>query len=163
MKPISALKFLMTLVLVITLISCEDKEQERAVTEKEVHPLVLQIFNQAYPGATIKEYAEEIEGEQKYYEISCEFEGRKIDAIYQADGTVTAIEEVITVESLPNNIQQAIAKEFQQFSIKFAEKIEKQGKTFFEVKLLDTNNQKNYELLFTDTGRLIEKDLTDEE
>jgi hypothetical protein len=139
------------------LVSCEKEEQEREVTSKEVPAAVLQVFNQTYPGAIIKEYAEEIEDGQKFYEISCEFEGRKIDAIYQPDGTAAANEEVIAVEKLPENIQQAIAKEFQQFSTKLAEKIEKEGKTFFEVKLLDIKDQKKYEILFSDSGKLMEK------
>jgi hypothetical protein len=159
MKLINSIKILVIVVLVISLVSCEKEEQEREVTAKEVPQAVLQAFNEAYPGATIKEYGEETGDGQKFYEISCEFEGRKIDASYKPDGTVAAIEEVIAVEQLPDIIHQAIAKEFQQFSIKLAEKTEKEGKTFFEVKLLNTKDQKKYELQFSDTGKLIEKEV----
>lgn len=118
----------------------------------------MQVFNQEYPGATIKKYVEETEDGQKFCEISCEFEGRKIDAIYKPEGSVFAIEEVIPADELPDVMNQAIAKEFQQFSIELAEKIEKEGKQFFEVKLLNTKNQKKYELLFAADGKLIEKE-----
>jgi hypothetical protein len=162
LKLINRFKHFMILVLAFSLVLCEKEELERNVTEKEVPQAVLQVFNQAYPGATIKEYAEETEDGQKFYEISCEFEGRKIDAIYKPDGTVAAIEEVIPVEKLPDVVNQAIAKEFQQFYIELAEKIEKEGKQFFEVKLLDTKDQKKYELLFSDTGKLVEKEKIEE-
>lgn len=155
-------KLFLIILIACSLVSCED-EQERYVTEKEVPQAVLQAFNNAYPGATIKEYAEETEDGQTFYEVSCEFEGRKIDAIYNPDGTVSAIEEVIAVAQLPDNIHQAIAKEFQQFSINLAEKIEKEGKLFFEVKLLNTKNQRKYELLFSDTGKLVEKEKISED
>lgn len=138
--------------------SCQDKEQETTVTENEVPQAVLQVFNQAFPGAVVKEYTQEIEAGQTFYEISCEFERRKIDAIYNPDGTVFAIEEVIPTGELPDVIHQAVAKEFQQFSIQLAEKIEKEGKQFFEMKLLNTTDQKRYELLFSDAGELLEKE-----
>jgi hypothetical protein len=127
------------------------------VTSKEVPAAVLQVFNQTYPGATIKEYAEEIEDGQKFNEVSCEFEGRKIDAIYQPNRIIAEIKEVIAVEKLPENIQQAIAREFQQFSQYSAERMEKEGKIFFEVKLLDTKNQKNG-VQFSYSEKLMEKE-----
>ena len=150
-------KLFLIILFAFSLISCEG-EEERQVTEKEVPGAVLQAFNNAYPGATVKEYAEEKEDGQTFYEVSCEFEGRKIDAVYNPDGIVFAIEEVIRVEELPDIIHQAIAKEFQQFSIEMAKKIEKEGKLLFEVKLLNTQNQKKYELLFSDDGKLVEKE-----
>ena len=156
------LKLFLIILIAFSLVSCED-EEERPVTEKEVPGAVLQAFNNAYPGATIKEYAEEKEDGQTFYEVSCEFEGRKIDAIYNPDGTVFAIEEVIPADELPDVIHQAIAKEFQQFSIQLAEKIEKEGKQFFEVKLLNTKNQKKYELLFAEHGKLVEKEKIEED
>lgn len=158
MNLLKAFKLLLSILFMFSLLSCEQEEQERTVTEKEVPQAILQVFNQAYPGATIKEYAEEKEDGQTFYEISCEFEGRKIDAVYKPDGTVAAIEEVIPAEQLPDVINQAITKEFQQFSIELVEKIEEEGKQFFEVKLLDTKNQKKYELLFTKDGNLLEKE-----
>lgn len=151
------LKLFLIILVAFSLVSCED-EQERPVTEKEVPQAVLQTFTNTYPGATVKEYAEETEDGQIFYEVSCEFEGRKIDAIYNPDGTVFAIEEVIPADELPDIIHQAIVKEFQQFSIELAEKIEKEGKQFFEVKLLNTQNQKKYELLISETGKLVEKE-----
>lgn len=157
MKLLNLSKLFFIILIVFALISC-GKEQERTVTEKEVPQAVLQAFNSTYPGATINEYAEEKEDGRTVYEISCEFESRKIDAIYNPNGTIYAIEEVIPADALPDVILQAIAKEFQQFSIELTEEIEKEGKQLFEVKLLNTKDQKRYELLFSGDGKLVEKE-----
>ena len=135
MKLLNLCKLFFILLIAFALISCE-KEQERAVTAKEVPQAVLQAFNNAYPGAMIKEYAEEKEDGRTFYEVSCEFENRKIDVVYNPDGTLFATEEVIPPEALPDVIHQAIAKEFQQFSIELVEDVEEEGKQFYEVKLL---------------------------
>ena len=160
MKTITSFTLLFVVIFAFVLAACEKEgEQEKTVTEKEVPQAVLSAFNTAYPGATIKEYAEEIEDGQTSYEISCIFEGRKIDAVYNPDGSVLAIEEVIPVEALPEVVNQAIAREVPQFSIKLAEKIDKKGETLYEVKILNTQDQKTYELQFSSTGKLIEKEV----
>ena len=153
------LKLMIVVLVLLSQISCEKPEQEKTITKNQVPQAVLDAFNRAYDSAIVKEYAEESKNGQKLYEVSCEFEGRKIDAIYNADGTVNAIEEVITVDQLPNTIHQAVAKEFPQFSLKLVEKIVEKGKTNYEVKLFDIKDQKNYELLFTDSGKLINKEV----
>ena len=87
MKLSNLLSIIMIAFILLFIAFCED-EKEKEVTEKEVPQAVLRAFTTSYPGATVKEYTEEIEEGQKFYEISCEFEGRKIDAIYKPDGKV---------------------------------------------------------------------------
>jgi hypothetical protein len=160
MRTISSFTLLLTIIFAFVLVSCAQVEdQEKTVTKKEVPEAVLKAFNSSYPGASIKEYSEEIEGGQKTYEISCTFEGREIDAVYNPDGSVSGIEEVIAVESLPEVVYQAISKEVSQFSIKLAEKIDKDNETFYEVKILNMQDQKTYELQYSDTGELIGKEV----
>jgi len=158
-KFISSYLFLLIFIVLsaITVVSCEKEEQERDIEASEVPQTVLQAFNQAYAGAVVKGYAEEMENGQKYYEVSCIFEGRKIDALYRPDGTVEAIEEVIPAEQLPAAVKRGIAAESADFSVNLAEKIEKEGKVLYEVKVINTRDQKRYELLFSDMGKLVEK------
>jgi hypothetical protein len=159
MKTITSFTILLIAMFTFSLVSCEKAEQEKTVSQKEVPQAVLKAFNDSYPGATIMEYSEETEDGEKYFEISCEFAGRKIDAVYHPDGSVSAIEEVIPIEALPQAVQQAIAREVPQFSIKLAEKIDKAGETLYEVKILNTQDQKTYELQFSDMGKLLEKEV----
>lgn len=57
----------------------------------------------------------------------------------------------------PEPILQGIAGEIQNYSIRLAEKVQKDGALQFEVKVTDTANHEKYELLFSDTGKLVEK------
>lgn len=145
------------------LISCEKEEEEWRVTAEEVPQAVIQIFTQSYPGALIKEYSAEVEEGQQFYEISCVFEGRKIDVLYQPDGKVAEIEEVIPVAQLPEIVKQNIPSDFTDLSIDRVEKIQKQDEQFFELKVLNKTDQNKYELLFSAKGNLLEKSIMKEE
>ena len=153
------ISFLLLIILIfaLALFSCDKKEQENTVTEKEIPPAVLQAFNNSYPGAIIKEYAEETEDGKVFFEISGEFEGRTIDAVYNPDGSVSAIEEVIPTEALPEVIQQGLTREIQRFTIKLCEKLQQEGKTLYEIRLVNDQDQKEYELQFSEDGTLVAK------
>ena len=159
MKAITSFVLLIVFIVAFALSSCEKGEQEKLVTEKEIPQAVFQAFNNSYPGAIIKEYAKETEEGNEFFEISGEFEGRIINAVYNPDGSVLAIEEVIPTESLPEIVQQGLAREIQQFSIKLVEKVEKEGKTLYEIRLLNDEDQKEYELQFSEDGVLVAKEL----
>ena len=137
------------------------EEQEKKVSESQVPQAVLKAFADSYPGATVKEYAEEKEDDKTFYEISCEYEGRKIDVSYNVDGFVTEVEETISENELPDAVKAAIGKEFKNASIQLAEKKLKDGKTFYEVKL--TAGDDLYEVLYTNAGKQVEKAEMDED
>jgi len=136
-------------------------EQEREVTESEMPAAVLQAFRSAYPGATVRGYSEEIEAGQTFHEVSFEFEGKKLDVVYHPDGKVKVAETVIAHEQLPDAARQAIAKKFPQPSIELAERLEKDGKVFFEARVL--NDEKRFEMVFSESGALIESKLITEQ
>jgi uncharacterized membrane protein YkoI len=139
--------------------ACAQEESEREVTAKEVPQAVLQAFNQAYPGASVKGYSEEMEDGQTYYEVSCTYEGRKIDALYHPDGSVAAIEEVIPESQLPDAVKQGFASEIKNGTIKLAEKIAKDGKLLYELKAVNNDNGERSELVFSAEGKLVEKEV----
>ena len=148
------------LAIMFTCISCGEKpqEQEWDVTANEVPRAVLDVFEQMYPGAEVKGYAKEIEEGETLYEVSCVFEGRKIDAVFKPDGNVKVIEEVITEQQLPEVVQQKISTEFPQYIVNIAEKMEKGEGTFYEVKISDSDENKHYEVVLSSAGEIIEKE-----
>jgi hypothetical protein len=154
MKGLNQMRFVLLLAGILALAGCEENEHQ--VSAKEVPEAVLQAFNQSYPGAVIKEYAEESEDGQHYFEISCEFQGRKIDALYKPDGAVSEIEEVISPDQLPEPVRQAITGEFPSLTIHSAESVEKEGQQLFEVKLL--KDTKMTEVLFENNGRILKQE-----
>lgn len=142
-----------------SLIACEKEESERDIAAKEVPKAVLHTFNQAYPDAVIKSYSEEIKDGQKFYEISCTYEDHKIDALYHPDGSVAEIEEIIPESQLPDAVKQGFITEFKNSTINLAEKIEKQGKLLYELKAVNNDNKEHYELVFSQDGKLAEKEV----
>lgn len=177
MNPSKILRLFLFLVIAFSLISCKEEkeeqgeqeeaaevkqqaqqpaEQEREVTKEEMPQAVLQAFNQAYPGATVRGYSEEIEEGQTFHEVSFIFEDKKFDVVYHPDGKVKVTEMVIAHEQLPEAARQAISKEFPRSSIELAEKLEKDGKIFFEARVLNMENNKRHEMVFSESGTLIE-------
>jgi hypothetical protein len=148
---------LVALLLFITS-GCSEKERERMVTETEVPQAILQAFVNTYPEAKVKEYAEENEEGQAFYEVSFEFEGRAIDVTYTLDGTVYAIEEVIRKEELPSGISEALVEEFGEVEIALVEKVDKEGQRSYEIKFLAVKTNTKYEVKYDEIGKVIEKE-----
>lgn len=142
---------------VYSLISCEQEEQEWQVTANEVPHAVRDAFAKAYPDAEIKGYSAEKEDGQQYYEVSCIFDGRKIDVLYHSDGNIAETEEVIAKDEIPEAVIQSLTGEIKDHSINLAEKSQKDGQLSYELKVADNTDGKKYELLFSETGKLLEK------
>jgi uncharacterized protein YpmB len=122
---------------------------EKEITKEEVPEAVLNSFTAAYPCATVREYAEEIEDGETYYEISFEDQGKGIDIVYLPDGKVAVLEELITIDELPAQVRKAIT----------TEKITENQETFYEVKLADENGRTVFELVYSPDGKLIETEI----
>jgi hypothetical protein len=137
------------------------EEHEKEVVESQVPKAVLSAFTSSYPGAAVKEYAEESEDGITFYEISCEFENRLIDILYNPNGSVAEVEEKISPERLPGPVKTSITKDFKKASIELAEQKLADGQVFYEV-IVVVKDEK-YEALYTESGKLIEKKELDEE
>jgi len=132
---------------------------EKELTETQVPAAILDAFNAVYLKAIVREYSEEMEDGQKFYEISFRKEGHKIDVLYSQDGVVIEISESISLEELPLAIQNELNKSFSKYEIEESEKISKDADIFYEVELMvesDGEFQK-YEILFSEDGRRIEE------
>lgn len=148
--------FSIVVAFVCTVMSAE--EQEKKVTESQIPQPVLKAFNETYPGAIVKECAEEIKHNNTLYEISCVFQGRPIDVLYNVDGAVAETEELISADALPDAVKATINKKFKAI-INQVEKKYQDGKTFYEVKL--TIGDDSYEVLYSDAGKVVEKEKID--
>lgn len=144
-----------------SLISCEKQnpeqmeEHEEAV--KEVPQPVKKAFDKTYPGAEIKGYSKEIEDGQTHFEVACTFNGHRIDALYNPDGSVAEIEEVVSADSLPEAVKTSVANEFKDYSINHAEKVHKEGKVLYELKIKDSEGKNRLEVVFSEKGQILKK------
>ncbi|MFC1502132.1 hypothetical protein ACFL6A_01810 [bacterium] len=162
LKYLNVFGLLFFFILLILINSCE-KEYEKIITKEDLPQVVLDAFTAGYPEASVTGYTEEAEDGKIYYEISFELEGRKIDILYNVEGVVVELEKTISAEEMPDLIQEAIAKEITEYSLIRIEKVQKEGKFFYEAKILNTKNDKKYELFFSESGELLEKETMEEE
>lgn len=158
MKTFNILRLLIIGFVVFSLTSC-NKSDEKEISEQEVPQTIIYAFNNNFPNAIVNKYSVEIEDGQKFYEISFELNGRKMDVLYDTAAKMCELEETIPTEELPANISDAIAAEFDDFTIKLAEKCDKKGQKFYEVKLVNKKDMKKYELLYSESGKLVEKEV----
>lgn len=155
MKKSIIFGFFLILSLAIVFFSCE-KESEREISEKEVPQVIRDNFAQKFPEAKVKEYSEEIENGKKFYEISCVWEGTKMDITFEENGVIAVTETRIEKAQLPEAVQAQLDQNYSEYQIGTIEKVEESGKTNYEIKVSQAD--KWQELLFSETGELVKKE-----
>src|SRR5262245_26910546 len=106
--------------------------EEQEISCDAVPRPVRAAFEKAFPKATIKECAKEVEKGKTAYEISSIEGGTRRDVLFYADGRLIVVEEVIPVESAPDPVQQAVRKMYPGSEIRLAEKITRDGAVLYE-------------------------------
>src|SRR5262245_6046459 len=84
--------------------------EEQEISCDAVPRAVRAAFEQAFPKATIKECAKELEKGKTAYEISSTEGETRRDVLFYADGRLIVIEEAIAIESTPEAVQRAVRK-----------------------------------------------------
>lgn len=94
----------------------------------ELPAAVKDAFKKSYPKATIRGTAKETEDGKTVYEVESVENGKARDLMYNADGTVTSIEEEMNAADLPAPVTAALKKLYPKATITVAEKTT-EGKT----------------------------------
>jgi hypothetical protein len=121
---------------------------EEKIAVKELPKAVVKAVKAKFPGAAIKEAAEEEDDEgETTYEVSLEFKGHSYDVALESDGEIVEIEKEISTEELPKAVRKALAASHPKAKIETAEVITKEGQApYYE--LLITS-----EVAFTAKGK----------
>ena len=96
--------------------------QEKKITQKDVPAAVTGAFQKAYPTATVRGYAKEVEGGKTYYEIESMNGKMSLDVLYIADGTLAEVEEGLVPADLPAPVKDAVNAKHPDAKITRAEK-----------------------------------------
>ena len=124
--------------------------QEVEISCDAVPRAVRAAFERAFPKATIKECAKEVEKGKTAYEISS-IEGQtRRDVLFHADGRLIVIEEVIPLESAPDPVQRAVRKMYPGGEIVLAEKLTRDGLVHYEFRV--NHKGKHVEIVFDSSG-----------
>ena len=113
------------------------QDGELTIQCKEVPAAVTSAFAKAYPTATIKGCAKEVEKGQTSYEISS-IDGKTArDILYHADGKLIVVEETIDIGSLPEPVQRAAHEKVPKGEIILAEKLTHDSSVTYELQVKD--------------------------
>src|SRR3990172_5700352 len=104
------------------------EDQEAKIEKKDVPAVVLAAFAKAFPKATVKGYAKEMEKGQTMYEVECVEGKTHRDVTFAPDGKLLMVEEEVEMSQVPEAVRQALEKKFPKAKVDIAEKIT-DGKT----------------------------------
>ena len=123
------------------------------ISEPQVPSIVLNAFQSKFPG--IKETKWEVKDE--VYKVQYEFQAREHDLWIDKNGTVKKHKQDFPKKELPQAIVSYINQHFKEYKIDDADKIETEGKFFYEVDI--EKKPEDRRLLFSEEGALIENKL----
>jgi hypothetical protein len=139
----------------------KDSRKEQRLSKNDLPAAILAAFQKQYPNAKIKEVDKEIEDSTICFEIESRDSTTRRNIIYAIDGRVIEIEEAIIAKQLPGSARAAIAKNYLKGKVEVAEKVIKDDKTTFEVKI--ESGRENFEAVFDSTGKLINSEKVSDE
>ena len=102
--------------------------QEKKIKREQLPPAVEKTVAAESEGATIKGFASEREHGQQFYEVSLNVNGHHKDILMDGDGNVVEVEEEVSLDSLPSNVQEALKKLAGGGTITVVESLTKQGR-----------------------------------
>jgi len=108
------------------------------IPQKDIPSVVLNAFMTTYPQAT------DVEWELKLNVYNVDFEIGKTDheAWYDASGKILKHKEDIKINALPVAVSEAVKKEFPNYKLDDADKIEENGNVFYLIELDGTPNDR---------------------
>jgi hypothetical protein len=128
------------------------EDQETQVQKKDVPEPVLAAFAKAYPKATIKGYAKEMEKGQTMYEVESVEGKTHRDVSFAPDGKLLVVEESMELKDVPAAVQQALEKKFPKAKVNLVEKVTEGGSVGYEFKVT-TAEGKKAEVKFDASGK----------
>lgn len=133
-------------------VSSTSISREMKISRKQVPASVLNSFKSTYPKAKIKGTNIETKEGVAYYEIESKEGKTKRDVLYSKDGKVMEIEEMISADQLPQQVMEALTKNYSNAKVKSIEKNIQGVVTTYEVIL--QNGKKKTEIVFSADGKI---------
>jgi uncharacterized membrane protein YkoI len=122
------MKALFAMTLVIGAANAADQK----IKLQDMPPAVQQAVKEQSKGAIVRGYLKEVEDGKTFYEAELTVNGRAKDVSFGADGKVVAVEEVVTLDSIPAPAREAIQKAVGTGKIDKLESVTEKGTTNYE-------------------------------
>ena len=140
---------LMTAALGMTLISC---------AQNDLPTEVKSSFDKKFPTATAVKWDKENDTE---WEAEFKNDGISYSANFSIDGTWVETEHKVSRKDLPTEITAILSKDFADYKIEEVEKFEKPNSSGYDIEI--EKGEEMFELVFDNSGKLIEKKAIQEE
>ncbi len=130
------MKSLMTAILLFSLVllgQAPDKETEKKVKMKDLPAAVQQAVKEHSKAATLRGLSQEVKDGRTLFEAELRVDGRTKDVTFDADGKVVAVEQEVTLSSIPAPAREAIQKAVGSGKLLLVETVTEGGTTFYEV------------------------------
>ena len=102
--------------------------QERKIARSALPAVVEKTVAAQAQGSTIKGFSTEVEAGKRVYEAETVVSGHTRDVLIALDGTVIEVEEEVSMDALPANVQQALKAKAGAAKIVKVESLTKHGK-----------------------------------
>jgi hypothetical protein len=122
----------------------------RAQRGDSLPSVIATAFHRAYPEATILNVSRERHDGKVVFEIESQDGPTRRDLIYDMEGRALEIEEIIPVDSVPEAVRAAIARDFPSAQLAGAERIMRGEVILYEVQVR-RNGRRQY-LTYGPTG-----------
>jgi uncharacterized membrane protein YkoI len=139
-----------TLVVLFCVTSLALGAEAQDLQQSEVPSVVLNAFQQKFANAANVEW----EAKGELYKAEFKVGSRGHDAWIDKSGKITKHKEDFPKKELPQSIQEQISTEFKSYKLDDADKIEMDGKIFYEVELDGSADDRK--VLFTADGKVQE-------
>jgi len=137
----------------LLLLAASASAQEQEIECKDVPTAVRTAFQKAYPNATIKDCAKEVEDDKTAYEISSTEGKTRRDILYYEDGALIVVEETIDATDLPKDVQQAVSDVLADHKIELVEKLTRDDTVTYEIK--SQHADVALEIVFDGNGKVL--------
>jgi len=122
----------------------------QVIPQSQVPPVVLQAFQEKFASVTAVKW----ETKSDLYKAEFKEDKRSHDVWIDKTGKITKHKQDIPKKDLPAAIQQQITGEFKAYKLDDADKIETDGKVFYQVELDGTTDDRK--VLFSADGKVQE-------
>jgi len=114
--------------LVIAMTALWAVAQEKKIKRSDLPPAVEKTVVEQSKGATINGFSTEMEKGKKLYEVELTVNGHGKDVSMDAKGNVVEVEEEVSMDSLPADVQAGLKKGARAGTITKIESLTKEGK-----------------------------------
>jgi hypothetical protein len=128
-------------------------KKEKKLDRKDLPVAVMAAFQKTYPNDSISGASKETKDSVVYYEVESKAGTAERSILYLSDGTVSEIEEGISVDSLPASVSAGIAKHNSRGKIEKAERVTRGANVEYEVMI--TAGKAKTELVLDNTGTVL--------